>query len=345
MFDRFNAQLLKAGIFYVQNPNAHAELAAKIRLLASAPQTVDIAYAMGGITSKFGHPQGGLTLVVSRFLYPNATRDELDGLAFHSVDSVDDIDSVLDRLVAQGPDFVKIYLHHSEEFSERRARVSKASVRNGLDYSQTENLLGLNPALVAPLVAAAQARQLRVVAHVSTVEDVRIAIAAGVDQLGHLPGAYVLSQDDLRAKRLSDADIANIERSGASVVPTYNARPDLTPPELRDQLADLQRTHLSRLHQANVELFLGADAFDQTAADEYARLVALDVVKPTTLLQMWIDTGRGIFPQRAIGRIKPGYEASFLVFSGDPSAGRNALDAIEQRYMLGEKLQPQPKTR
>lgn len=338
LFEQFNHEFIRSGIYYVKNPNAHADLAAATREKAEKPGTVDVAFSMGGITSRFGHPQGGLALVVSQYLYPGSSRDDLDGLAFHSVDALSDIGPVIDRLVEQEADFVKVYLHYSEEYEDRRALVTEQAVADGLDYSKTKYLFGLDPALVEPIVAASHDRGLPVVAHITTAEDLRIAVNAGVDQLGHLPGAYATTMADLTSKRLSGEDIALIASSGVTVTATYNARPDLTPEALRDELAELQRSSISRLVDAGVSVFLGADAFDQNAADEYRRWSALNALDSRALLELWIETGRNIFPDRKIGRIEPGYEASFLVFSADPGIELNALSALERRVMQGTEL-------
>jgi imidazolonepropionase-like amidohydrolase len=54
---------------------------------------------------------------------------------------------------------------------------------------------------------------------------------------------------------------------------------------------------------------------------------------------MWCETtAAAIFPQRKIGHLKEGYEASFLVLSGDPLADFTNVQKIELRIKQGELL-------
>ena len=78
---------------------------------------------------------------------------------------------MLDRLTAGGADLVKVYLLGSERYE----------AGGGADT-------GLDPALVPVIVRGAHARGLPVVAHLETAADLRVAVEAGVDVAGHLPG-------------------------------------------------------------------------------------------------------------------------------------------------------------
>ena len=55
------------------------------------------------------------------------------------------------------------------------------------------------------------------------------------------------------------------------------------------------------------------------------------MLDPLQLLRAWsMDTPRTIFPDRLVGALEPGYEASFLVLGADP---------IENRPAFGEMLE------
>ena len=50
------ARYLRAGVFYVKNPNNSVSLTAPARARMNTPQTVDVIYANGGLTRTGGHP-------------------------------------------------------------------------------------------------------------------------------------------------------------------------------------------------------------------------------------------------------------------------------------------------
>ena len=56
------------------------------------------------------------------------------------------------------------------------------------------------------------------------------------------------------------------------------------------------------------------------------------------VLTAWLATGPGIFPERKIGALEPGYEADFLVLDANPLTDFTTLDRIETRVKGGETL-------
>ena len=58
---------------------------------------------------------------------------------------------------------------------------------------------------------------------------------------------------------------------------------------------------------------------------------------------MWCEaTPATIFPTRKIGHLKEGYEASFLVLSGNPLLDFKNAQKIEIRFKQGESLSLTP---
>jgi len=52
-----------------------------------------------------------------------------------------------------------------------------------------------------------------------------------------------------------------------------------------------------------------------------------------------VATPKDIFPDRKLGELKPGYEASFLVLSADPLKDWSATGKIQGRWKQGVRLQ------
>src|SRR5439155_17758881 len=91
-------------------------------------------------------------------------------------------------------------------------------------------------------------------------------------------------------------------------------------------------SNLKALHRHGVAIALGSDRFRSTARAEAMALAQLEVFDPLTLLRMWCETTAAtIFPERKVGRLADGDEASFLVLDGDPLADFERVTHIRMR--------------
>lgn len=80
------------------------------------------------------------------------------------------------------------------------------------------------------------------------------------------------------------------------------------------------KTTLRRLHEVGVRS-AGADQYRSSARGEVQHVLEHDCFDDETLLTLWAETTpQVVFPDRKIGRLDPGYEASFLVLGTDPTA-------------------------
>lgn len=143
------ARYLRAGIFYVKNPNSSITGTTPIRARMNKPETVDVLYANGGLTTAGGHP----TQIYDR--YPNMADN-----AYFVVDSVEELERKWPLIEAGKPDFIKLYLD-----GER----------------------GLQPKLFPLIVERVHRAGLTATVHVATAADFHLAVDAGVDEITHLP--------------------------------------------------------------------------------------------------------------------------------------------------------------
>lgn len=175
---------------------------------------------------------------------------------------------------------------------------------------------------------------LPVSAHVFTAADFRAAVAAGVDWIAHLPGGRGTAAQFL----LTDADARLARRRGVTVATTVTQHGDQA---LTDQLIRDQYTHNIRLlRRHGVPLLLGSDKFGETAVVEAEALARSGLFSNLELLRMWsVTTPRAIFPNRRIGRLRDGYEASFLVLGGDPLADFANTRRILRRVKQGVPIE------
>jgi imidazolonepropionase-like amidohydrolase len=81
---------------------------------------------------------------------------------------------------------------------------------------------------------------------------------------------------------------------------------------------------------------IGSDSYRTTSLPEALHINSLGVLTPAELLRSWTDeTAHAIFPNRRIGRLEPGYEASFIVLSGDPLADFASVKNVVLRFKQG----------
>lgn len=285
------ARYLRAGIFYVKNPNNSAARAAATRARMNTPETIDVLYANGGITSTGGHPSQ---------IYARFGDDFAD--AWFAADSIEALGAIWPTIRAGKPDFIKIYLEGSR---------------------------GLSPEVARAAVKRAHADELTVAAHVTSTADFHNAVEAGVDEITHLPLAPI-----------DPADAAAAAKRGVTVVTTtLSHRPA---PGIAD-LPALHRANLALLRKAGVKVILGVDDGNPTVVDEAANVASLGVYNAAEVVRMLVETTpRAMFPNRRIGRLEDGAEASLLALDGNPLENLRALRTVAIRVKQGHVIEVAP---
>ena len=312
---------VEEGTFYVQaltNPKSEAQ---KTRDYFLSPETIDVSLAHGGLTSTLGHPFLAYEPRAMGLRDPSTWSEKRDSIAqsrirnedaYWFVDSMADLDAVWPQYTEDYPDVVKIYLLGAESHP---------------DTVTVDDMgrIGLDPAIVPKIVQRAHAEGLRVFSHVETADDVRIAVEAGVDGIAHLPGYGLDANADRSTFRIADDVIEQMARRGVVVTTTTLISTAQVSDSTRlARIQDLQAEHLRRMKAAGVPVAVGCDWYGRPAFPEVENLAGLDVYSLAELLDVWSRaTPQAVFPQRRIGRLAPGYEASLLVLEDDP------LDAVE----------------
>lgn len=298
-------RLLGAGVFYAANPNSYSSRLETARVALKTPDTVDAVFAGGGLTSTGGHP--------IQIFEGSAGGRQFANDAYFIVDDLAQLDETWNAILAEKPDFLKVYLEESEYYAARRDDPAYFGKR------------GLDPELIQPIVERAHGAGMRVAAHVTSRSDFQVAVRAGVDELAHLPLAALTS---------TDADEAAAH--GVTVVTTVLSH---RPYDGKAELQALHRENLRLLKAANVSLVLGTDS-QASVVDELVALDGLGVFEPGELLHMLcVDTPRWIFPERKIGVFEPGAEASFVLLGSNPLADLGALETIAARVKSGHRIE------
>jgi imidazolonepropionase-like amidohydrolase len=84
-----------------------------------------------------------------------------------------------------------------------------------------------------------------------------------------------------------------------------------------------------------VRLAIGSDNVRDSSAGEVEYLHSLGVFDNLTLLRLWTQTSKTIFPDRRVGELTEGFEATFLALEGDPIADFQNFRRIRMRFANG----------
>ena len=316
---------LQQGVFYVKNPNNVLEWTKNIFSKVNHTASIDGSFANAGITSTGGHPQILYEEVVIQHLkgaMPRIEKSWFKNRAFFNADNAAALDEIWPLVKAGKPDFIKIYLANSED--------------NGKPPAPGRTLRkGLTPVMAKLIVSRAHAEGYRVSAHVETAADFRNALAADADEINHTPGFYIYSAAATDRYTLTEADAKQAAKQNVTVVTTFHSSNLIEDASLLPLSKKIQGQNLRLLHRHGVRIAIGSDHAD-TPAREIETMMELKLFDNLTLLKMWTEnTAATIFPQRKIGRLDAGYEASFLVLSNDPVKDLKPFNDIILRVKQG----------
>jgi imidazolonepropionase-like amidohydrolase len=316
---------LRDGVFYVKVLSNLPRQSAAVWGGYNRPDSVDAIFPNGGITGPGGHPIRLRERLLEQGVYEGFTKETLKDHAYYVVDSDADIEAKWPLILQYRPDFLKMMLVESEYYAERR------------DDPAFFGSKGLSPQIFAKLVGKAHQNNLRVSVHIESVADFRAAVAAGVEEIAHLPG--------YRAPQLlHKADAAEAARRGIVVVTTAGLikRWKEKEPERYAAVREGQIANLRLLKEARVKLAVGSDEYDDTSVAEVEHLRGLGVFNDAEILRMWTANCAGMFSGRRIGQLADGYEASFIAFDKDPLTDFGATRHIALRVKDGRLLELGP---
>ena len=299
---------LSRGIFYVMNPNNVAKFAQDVRSRVNKPDSVDVIWSNGGLTSSGGHP----VQIYARIAAHNQREwtPDIVKQAYYIVDSLRDLRRNWPLIIADQPDFIKVYLEHSEEHERRKSDPAFYGKR------------GIDPGILPDVVKHAHDSKLRVAAHVNTAADFRTAVLAGVDIIAHLPLERITAED---------AGLA-AENKTSVITTTLSHRPT---DHVRD-LSQIFRDNITILKSHGVRIALGTDS-DRSVLDEAENILALKAMNTQQVLNAATQqTAELIFPDRRIGRLAEDYEANFIVLQGNPLEDFSNIRKIELLVKQGQ---------
>jgi imidazolonepropionase-like amidohydrolase len=326
---------LKAGVFYAKVQTDVRSGALEVKDKVNQPKSVDVSYAHGALTHTYGHGieiyealalgfYGDLKLYESKIPQIAVSRIR-ENDAYYIIDTAEDLENKWQKILNGKPDFIKIYLLTSEDFEEKRKNIPNIQFGS----------IGLDPKLVSAIVQKAHAAGLRVSAHVDTATDFRIALNGGVDEMAHMPGYYVDFKENLEKYLLTENDVRETVKRKVWIVPAPVFFGEIDA-KTREKTDVGLKSNFALLKKYKAKLAFGSDRYGSTPLDDVFHLQKLGVFSNLELLKIWSeDTPQTIFPNRKLGKLKNGFEASFLVLQDNPIKDFNRLKNIKIRFKQG----------
>jgi imidazolonepropionase-like amidohydrolase len=341
------------GVFYIKIQGNFALTDEQRRgLPINRPGAPDAVFAQAFITATGGHPSVlHEQILLPQGYYPGHSKEGLRDKVYFTIDSEEELAATWPRILALRPDFIKSNLWYSNEFERRRDDPAFAG-RKALD-----------PRMLRLIVERAHSAGLRVSSHIVNGADFRTAVNAGVDEIVHIPAAGAFpgieqrmtqlvtnTLDDDAIRQISaelgrpstwslDPDDARLAGQRGTVVVTTLSLSMRAPAPLLPLIRAVQVATLRTLIDGGVALAIGSDNIGDTSILEADHLLSLGIFDRLALLKLWTEsTPRAIFPQRRIGFLREGYEASFLALEGNPLDDWGHVRRIRLRFKQGAEV-------
>ena len=319
-------QYLQEGVFYAKMQSSIKKRIDPNRHLFNHPTTVDVAFAHAPLTATGGHPVGLREIFFDRGWFGDlfTSKADIEGHGYVIIDSERDLEEKWESILAAEPDFIKGNLLYSDAYEARK------------DNPAYFGNKGLNPQLLPQIVKKVHEHGLRMSVHVETPTDFHHAVVAGVDEVNNLPS---LDEKNIEKIRGEDAQMA-AEKNIVVVTTASLVQRTLKPDDERlEGVKENIAYNLRLLKEHGVTLAIGSNMYEGTSLDEAMFLEELGVFTTLELLKIWVeDSPKTIFPERELGHLAEGFEASFLVLEGNPLEDFDHVKDITMRFKQGVDL-------
>lgn len=264
-------------------------------------------FGNGGITCTLGYPfleyEGPANNVRNPLLWESKMEElkaqrKMMGDGYWFIDSKDALNSQWDKIKAQKPDFIHIYLLDAEKSGSKPGK-------------------GLTPDIAKAVVKKAHKSDLRVVAHVETAEDLRLALKIGVDAFANIPGNTWNGKDDKSRYELTDEDWKKLAKKQIPV--TLLLSLGQLPGAEGQPVQLFHGSILRRAFGSGAKVCIGSSDMQRTTRRELNYWFSFGDQHASDILRSICEyTPQSIFPNRKIGKLAEGYEASFVVLRENP---------------------------
>jgi imidazolonepropionase-like amidohydrolase len=333
------ASFIAEGTMYVMTLTNGAINSVRNRLILNKPDKVDVLYANGGITRTGQHPAFPYerdASGIAQWWLPENTKiiqasHQEENNSYWFFDTIEDVDKKWNAYISSHPDIVKIYLLDVKNKSQSKESIS-AEVA---EY----------------VIKKAHAAGLRVAAHIETFDDLKLGVKIGVDVFAHMPHYnYFYRRTELAQPIFSNEELQAIRQRKIVLIPTLSLTEDYAivrdasnnyqgkfDPVGFNEALSFQKKTLATLSQAGFTFATGSDRDGVGVEMNYwVKNKVFDAV--FTLQTATVTTPQMMYPRRKIGALQEGYEASFLVLSGNPLENFENAKNITLRIKQGVLL-------
>lgn len=187
---------LRDGVFYAKVLNNVRSSAITIKDKVNKPESIDVQYSHGGLTSSFSHPiEVYESLGLGFYSYEQQTANaekiwqsrKRENDAYYIIDNAEDLENKWQTILDGKPNHIKIFLRNSEVYEKRRGFIPK-------EWHRSDG--GIDPKLVPLVVKKANEAGLRVSVSANSVEDYQVAVAAGANEVSHLPCYQLIDEGE-----------------------------------------------------------------------------------------------------------------------------------------------------
>jgi imidazolonepropionase-like amidohydrolase len=335
-------QYITQGVYYVQVTGNYGTGAQQARVSLQKLNLIDAVYANGLLTATYGHGFYPYEPLAMGFYNPKDQMKYVDSVkksrraendAYYFLDDTTDVNTKWPLILKYKPDIIKICLLDAADYEAKRR-------------AEQVETYGLSAKVAAHVVQKAHAQGLRVIAHVETADDARLCANIGVDALAHMPGYAWNGTEETRKKFcMTKDDVRLFKQKGMSITPTLNL--DYTAtfdssgkkteyPKNFAKTVIYEKQAMQWLYKAQVPLCIGGDYYGKTAEVEIDYVIKHNIFTPQQLLHIYCRiTAQQIFPNRKIGLLQEGYEASFLILNNNPLLKIEEIKNIQHRIRKG----------
>lgn len=338
--DSESQSFLSQGVFYALVLNNFSSHVDTNRLRFNRREMPDVLYANGGITVSGQHPSFAYERILSGIKdwwtpentkkIQTARKGEND--AYWFMNNPGEVDMKWNAYIKTKPDLVKVYLLNSRLGDSTNNSLSEASLQRIMQKAQENNL--------------------RVVAHIETANDLKMALHDGIKLFSHMPYYNVNYLKEIPAPLdFSKQELAMIKKLEPVIIPTlsFNEEFSIVRTEKNNYLGEMdtasfqralkfQKNFLEQLSDAGFRFAIGSDR--DSLISELRYWLRYQMFAPERIMTIATkDTPMLLFPKRKISELKEGYEASFLVLEKNPLNHFEFLQAIVFRIKQGKILQ------
>lgn len=319
----------QSGTFYAMTMTAPTSGVLAIRDKISGDGIVDVASSLGGITGPDSHPAEVYEALALGIRSPEdqiARADEIRSStlaadnAYYVIETGEDARTKIALLLESDPDHIKVFLRESERYAEGTGKWGPGG--------------GIDPELLPLLGELAGAAGKRLAVSTSSLFDYRVALDAGVDIITHLP-CYQDTENDPKSPYYSVAiaEECLLGQEEASRTAELGAIPTLIVSEWAkdrpQKWVDWELENVATLNAAKVHFVVATNAYGSTLTPGLIAGVEKGFFTPAQVLKMAsMNTPAAIFPNRSVGCLDTGCEASFISFADNPLEDFSTISEI-----------------